>query len=130
MNRLKRYLKEHPTLVLWVFVLITALALLLTLIPAENIPRSRILSYDKLGHILLFGSWTYLLGLYSTLRNPTKTSLWKIFTLGVIFGGSIELLQEILPVNRQGDIVDFYVDALGAVLAIILLKLIPFSNEE
>lgn len=130
MKSLKQYLREHPKIVLWGIVVMTAISLLLTLIPGEAFSNSFIWSYDKLGHLLLFGGWTYLLGLYSTLKHPARTKLWKIFLLGLIFGGSIEILQEILPVNRTGDIVDFLVDALGAILAIAMLKLIPFSEEE
>ena len=128
-NTFIRYLREHPKLLLLGLVGITLAALLLTLIPAEYLSRNRIWSHDKIGHIVLFGSWTFLLGLYSKIKYPGKTKLWKIFTLGILFGGIIELLQHFLPVNRHGDIIDFFVDAFAALGAIILLKVL-FSRFD
>ena len=124
------YLRARPYLILWGVVGITIAALLLTLIPADYLSKSSIWSYDKLGHLLLFGSWTYLLGLYVIIEYPAKHNLWKIFSLGVLFGGAIEILQYLLPVNRHGDIADFTVDVMGAIGAVILLKIFPSSPEE
>lgn len=131
MNKtLIHYLKARPHLLLWGVAGITAAALLLTLVPAEYLSKNRIWSYDKVGHLLLFGSWTYLLGLYVMIEHPARHNLWKIFSLGVLFGGAIEILQFLLPINRHGDIVDFGVDALGAVGAVILLKILPSTSDE
>ncbi|MDX1637016.1 MAG: VanZ family protein [Balneolaceae bacterium] len=129
-QRVTRYLTQHPKLLLWCLSAITISAILLTLIPADYLSKSRIWSYDKLGHLLLFGSWTFFLGLYSMVRYPGRTNLWKIFSLGIIFGGLIELLQYILPINRHGNLIDFCVDSLGAVGAIVLLKLFVQPDSE
>ncbi|MDR8392081.1 VanZ family protein [Aliifodinibius sp. S!AR15-10] len=124
------YLRSHPKLILLGLFGITISALLLTLIPADYLGHNEIWSYDKLGHFLLFGSWTFLLGLYSMVKDYKHTNLWKIFSLGVLFGGAIEILQHVLPVNRNGDILDFCVDALGAVGAVILLKFITHQSDK
>lgn len=123
-------MRKHPKLLLASITIITITALFLTLIPADYLSKSSIWSYDKIGHLLIFGSWTFLIGLYSMVKNPEKLNLWKIFSLGVIFGGLIEILQLLLPVNRHGDILDFCVDALGAVGAIILLKFLSPPSDN
>ncbi len=119
------YLNKHPKIILWGLTFITISALLLTLIPTDYISKSTVFSYDKIGHVLLFGSWTFFLGLYNLVKNPKGIKLWEIFVLGVLFGGGIELLQHFLPVNRQGDIFDFGMDVVGALGAIILLNFLP-----
>ncbi|MFH5833551.1 VanZ family protein [Halalkalibaculum sp. DA3122] len=120
---LTRYFSKHPTLLLFCITGMTIAALLLTLIPADYLSKSTIWSYDKIGHLLLFGSWTFLIGLYSMVKYPQNVNLWKIFSVGVLFGGVIEILQYLLPVNRHGNILDFCFDALGAIGAVLLLKI-------
>lgn len=130
-NSLIRYLRNHPGLLLMGVVVITITALTLTLIPAEYLSQTKLFSYDKLGHIFLFGSWTYLLGLYRMIQNYGKTNLWKVFSLGVLFGGLIEVIQFLMPLHRHGDIIDLSADALGALCAILVLKyLFPASGRS
>lgn len=108
---------------------LTALMLVLTLMPSDFIGESQIWSYDKLGHILMFGSWTFILGLYMQLSTAAPTiNIWSIFAIGVSFGLLIEILQHLLPLNRHADPIDFLVDTLGCLLAVWLLKQTP--SEE
>lgn len=101
---------------------LTLVTLLLTLMPSEMLGESRLWSFDKLGHTLLFGSWTYLLGLYQHINRTHVISLWKIFLIGISFGLCIEILQHILPLNRHGTLPDLLADGLGCLLAVGLLK--------
>lgn len=105
---------------------LTLTMLVLTLFPAELLGESQIWSYDKLGHLTLFGTWTYILGLYHHINWESTTKLWVIFIIGVSFGLLIELLQHFLPLNRHGDGIDFLFDMLGCLVAIIALhKTLP-----
>lgn len=102
---------------------LTLATLFLTLLPSEALGESRLWSYDKLGHTLLFGSWTYLLGLYQYINRSTAISLWSIFLIGISFGLLIEILQHFLPLGRYGSIPDLFFDGLGCLLAVLLLKM-------
>lgn len=117
--------------VLWVIILfMTGITLYLTLIPPESIPKGTIWKYDKLGHFLLFGVWTFFIGIAMLLRTKKHLPLITIFFIGTAFGISVEILQEVLPVDRNADFYDVLADMAGCLTAVILLKLISGSILE
>lgn len=115
------FLEKNQFLLPAGMILLTLVTLTLTLIPAEALGQNKIWSYDKLGHLGLFGSWTYWLGLYYTVLKQEPLNLWGVFFVGFSFGGIIELLQYILPLNRHADPMDLFFDGLGCLIAILLL---------
>ncbi|MGM0546383.1 MAG: VanZ family protein [Bacteroidota bacterium] len=98
--------------------------LLLTLLPSETLGDNKLWSYDKLGHAVLFGSWSLALGLYYQIHKAKPLKPWIVFTSGALFGLLIEILQYALPVNRQGDPADFLFDVIGCLIAVFILKVI------
>lgn len=121
------FLSENTFLLPLAIISLTLVTLYLTLVPSNFIGDSAIWDYDKLGHIVLFGSWTYMLGLYHHI-SKSQTKLWGIFFIGVSFGVMIEVLQYLLPFHRHADPVDLLFDTLGCLLAIwVLKKTIPDS---
>lgn len=121
-NTLYSFLSQNSYLLPLGIVGLTLLMLGLMLFPANFIGDSRLWSYDKVGHLLLFASWTYILGLYHHINRPSPTRLWLIFLVGILFGLTIEILQDILPLNRHGDWIDLVFDAGGCLIALIALK--------
>lgn len=106
-------------------VLLTVVTLLLTLLPSSDLNLSQnILSYDKLGHFLLFGCWTFLIGYYWHISKPDKTNLLFIFIAGVVFGGIVEGIQGIPPFNRDPSVYDWIADCVGAFCSALLIYLI------
>lgn len=101
---------------------LTLIMLGLTLFPAHFIGDSRLWSYDKIGHLLLFGSWTYTLGLYHYINRSAITRLWVIFLIGAFFGLAIEVLQHLLPLNRHANLGDLLFDLMGCLFAVAALK--------
>lgn len=105
---------------------LTLITLALTLMPTDAMIDSKLWSYDKIGHMVLFGSWSFILGLHFEIRRSSYVNLWVIFISGAAFGLLIEILQQVLPLQRQGDPIDFLFDILGCLMAIwILKKIIP-----
>lgn len=123
-----RYLRKYPALRFLGIVGLTLSAILLTLIPSDHLAPAFIWSFDKLGHILLFGFWTFLLGLHRYFENPDSPNLGSVFLTGVLFGGLIEVLQYILPVNRSAELLDWGCDIIGALGAILILRLLFNSS--
>lgn len=124
-NVIYSFLSRNSYLLTLGIIVLTLLMLALTLLPAETFSHHEIWSYDKIGHLLLFGSWTLLLGLYHNISRAGNTNFWVIFLIGTSFGILIELLQHSLPsLNRHADIVDVIFDTIGCLLAIGLLKII------
>ena len=101
--------------------LLTLVMLLLTLLPSDFMGQNKIWSYDKLGHMAMFGSWCFVVGLYYQITYPTA-KLWPIFASGVFFGLLIEVLQYLLPLRRHADPIDFLFDVIGCLAAVWLLK--------
>lgn len=124
------YLSRNKYLIPGLFGLLTLVMLVLTLIPMNALGSNPIWSYDKLGHFLLFGSWTFLLGVFLHVSDSHKLNLFTIFFVGVSFGIFIEALQYILPFQRNADFFDMAFDSLGCLMGVLALKkLIPDSEE-
>ncbi|MGM0506664.1 MAG: VanZ family protein [Bacteroidota bacterium] len=104
---------------MWV---LTAATLGLTLLPQENFQNSDIFQYDKVGHFLIFGVWTFLLGLALHLKGQRPLPYLAIFLAGSLFGLTIEVLQETLPVNRNMSFADWIADSFGSLMAVLLLR--------
>jgi len=125
------FLSKHSYLLPAGVITLTLGMLLLTLLPADTMGENQLWEYDKLGHAILFGSWSLSVGLYYQIHKSKAVKLWIIFVSGTAFGLLIEVLQHVLPVNRQGDPVDFLFDVLGCLVAIWLLKtILPEETEK
>ena len=120
-SQINSYLSKRRYLVLGTIILVTLVTLVLTLMPVDDFIPSKVWSYDKLGHLAVFGGWTFLVGYYRFLAAPEAVNLFSIFFIGVSFGISVEILQYILPSNRVADLFDVAFDALGCFIATLLL---------
>ena len=81
---------------------------------------------DKMIHFAMYFILTFLL-LYDFSRYQSKNNPWnKIIILSlliaVLFGGSMELLQEIPSLQRSTDIKDFIANSIGAISAVLSFK--------
>lgn len=124
-HSLLNFLHRHQYLLYICFTILTLLTLLLTLLPTDRISiDTRLFEYDKIGHGLMFGSWTFFLGLTHIITFRKSLPLFSIFIAGCIFGISVEVLQELLPVNRDGNPYDALAGLIGCLIAVILLKII------
>ena len=83
-----------------------------TLIPAEKLPETP--GTDKLHNLLAFSVFV----LPVSLMRPNRGKV--IFLTALILGGAIELIQPFM--NRSGEMADFWADAIGAGLGILLGK--------
>jgi VanZ family protein len=123
------FLERQKKLLAVLIALLTILTLLFTLLPSDNLFESSVWKFDKLGHTLLFGTWTFLLGLYILIATKKSLPLFALFLIGAFFGISIEILQEVLPVNRAADPYDALADMIGCLVAVILLKFITRKSD-
>ncbi|SMO71489.1 VanZ family protein [Fodinibius sediminis] len=124
-NPFYSFLSDRSYLLTSAIAILTIVTLLLTLLPAETFSQNEIWSYDKVGHLLIFGTWTLLLGLNHSISRAGNTNLWIIFLLGISFGIIIEILQYSLPsLNRHADVYDVVFDTIGCLLALGVLKII------
>lgn len=81
-------------------------------IPGASLPRVRLLTADKLAHILMFATlgWAWLRAF------PDKAG-W-IVGGGVAFAVFTEVWQHTLPIGRTGEAADAVADILGLAIAV------------
>lgn len=115
------FLLRNKRLITSLLVIATMGILLITLIPSQHLGESDIYQYDILGHFFLFFSWTLVFGLYSFAKNLSNSNLLIIFSIAAGFGLGIEILQEMLPYGRNGNVYDLLADIAGSLLATITL---------
>jgi glycopeptide antibiotics resistance protein len=109
-----------------VFILLwTIIILFLTLAPSESIPEYKLFDFDKLGHLIVFGGWTFLTGLF-ILINMKRIGgrMWKVAILGILFGSGIEIVQYLAPINRSASVADAVANTIGCILAWVVLQYI------
>lgn len=118
----------HPILVRsipWVVALWTLLTIYLTTFPSEKIIEVELFRYDKIGHFLIFGGWTFLIGLIQLVYlERIHDSLLPILIIGISFGGLIEIAQYLMPYGRYASWFDMLANILGGLTAFVVLKMI------
>jgi hypothetical protein len=96
------------------FVLGALIICLATLTPADVLPS--VPGTDKTHHVIGFAGWAFLCA-FGPIKRFLSLSLFII-----LLGGAIELIQPY--VNRYAEWLDFYADAFGVILVIIIRLLI------
>ena len=102
-----------------------------TLFPAEMIGKSRLWSFDKVIHLIGFGGLTALIWLHLKRTGSTGRSLdfWAL-VWGIGAGALIELLQYLMPLNRSAEWGDLLADAVGSVIAVLILRIFRFDRHK
>lgn len=120
MHAIKKMLNSYWTaVVFWLAVLV------LMCTPGQDLPRlgswTELINLDKIIHILLFGTMTYLFiqPTFHRLKNKaTAAAVFLKITLAVcIWGLTTEFIQQFWVQGRTFDLFDFLADSVGAFAA-------------
>jgi VanZ family protein len=106
--------------------------LILTGLPGNYFPEIHSfwdwLAPDKMIHLFMFGSFTYLViwGVRSqyTIKKNRLRLIIITAVLGFFYGGLTEILQSTIFIRRDGNIYDFMANTLGGGLGILLFHLL------
>ncbi|PKD45292.1 VanZ family protein [Rhodohalobacter barkolensis] len=123
-KKILTFLFQNRRLIYGLFFLITISILALTLLPPENLGSNRLFQYDKVGHFMMFFSWTLVFGLLYISIKKEKSNLIIVFFAGAFFGIIVEILQVVLPFGRSLEFYDAIADILGTFSATFMLMLI------
>ena len=112
----------------WIPVSISIAIIWVSLIPLPALPEFRFIPVDKIGHLLAFLILGFIyLWSFDNPNTGYKLNSYKnriTFLITMIIGGTIEILQHYLPINRFGDWFDFFFDIGGIIIAIILYPML------
>jgi len=116
------YLQLRLKLFAWISLIVYG-----CLTPASSLPKIRLFIipyFDKFVHFALFFGLGILLIRYLIDINKFKTHKAVIagFIFTVLLAVATEVLQNILPINRDSDIIDLLADFIGIALSIIAVR--------
>lgn len=99
------------------------------LLPQDNFPDSKLLSYDKLAHVGVFAglSFLILLGFFIKERKHTRKQLVITLTISIVYGSFLEYLQTYVP-GRMTDLYDFIANCTGGVVGVIIFSI--FTRQK
>jgi VanZ family protein len=115
----------------WKTFLWTGVILYLCLLPAKDVKKIDILKFDnadKLVHFSMYFILSFLL-LYDSLSvrqiKPSKviSFFYLPFTITLVLGGSIELIQYFFIDSRDGSIFDMLANLIGMLLGTLTFQL-------
>lgn len=101
--------------------------------PGNKIPNVPFINFDKLVHlgIYLILSIIICFGYIPGSKKPINVKI-IIVCFGIFYGGFMEMLQEYIFINRSGNWFDFFANAVGAILGVVLypfvIKILPFKR--
>ena len=110
----------------------TGLILFFCLENAKDIPQINIPYIDKVVHIIFHFVFTTLWFLYFKKKlsssNNVQPLIWS-FVFSLLFGISIELMQQYVTLTRSADIIDVLANTLGAILAVLVITILNSYNR-
>lgn len=100
---------------------IVVLLLLVLPVDTDIVPDGlSIPGLDKMVHLILFAILTFLVA-KALEEKGMQYKVWQLFVLISLYGAVTELIQLYLE-GRHGDIYDFMADAVGVLLALLILR--------
>ncbi|QHI38177.1 hypothetical protein IMCC3317_35640 [Kordia antarctica] len=107
---------------------------ILSLISLEGAPKMGISFADKLAHGLVYfvAAIVWFLAFSRGITNTflQKNALLLSAIVSIIYGICVEIMQETLVDNRQGDWQDVLANTTGTILAILLIKYAVINRRK
>ena len=110
--------------IVWVFIIA-----ILHAIPGHDIPSVDFADFfqlDKLVHAVIFCIGIYL---FATALVEYQKKHFKIYlvVLFIAYGFLLEVLQELIFIQRSAELLDWLADSIGAFLGIVIFNKFPFA---
>ena len=120
----------------WLAFVWAIIILILCGLPGDQIPEITFLQWlkpDKFAHLILFGVLCFLLLKGFSKQNQFPALNKKAISIALIssisYGVIVELLQETVFINRNGDIRDVFANTIGAYIGYLIFKR-NFSKDK
>ncbi len=113
----------------WLPTIVATVAILYLTLSPNPLPLPPDLSFsgaDAIAHALMFGGFLAVLWFdVARYRFPHRMRLENGLAIAastVVFGGVIEVLQEVMEIGRYGEILDFVANCIGVVIVWALFQ--------
>jgi VanZ family protein len=117
---LKNFLKYH-----FPFIAFLLAIFIQSSFPAIELPKSEMISVDKIAHMGVFGLLTFLC--YVSIIHLQKPNIftdkplaWSAI-ISILYGASDEIHQSFVP-NRSSEVQDWAADVLGVIIACVVIN--------
>lgn len=112
----------------------TVIITFLSLISLEGAPKFGFSFADKLAHGLVYFIFA-IVWFFSFSKGITngffrKNAIIASTVFAILYGICVEIMQETLVSNRQGDWQDVLANTIGTLLAILLIKCVVINNRK
>lgn len=107
-------LKRLMPHIFWLGFIMT---IIFTMMPSQHIPDS-VIFWDKAQHALAF----FMLMFTGAIAYAKRLAWIAIFLL--LYGASIEIMQQYFTTSRNGDILDIVADTVGVILGLIIYAIV------
>lgn len=124
------HLANRSSLISQILTLLWAIVIfILSTMPGQQLPKiDWLMTPDKFGHAAVYGVLT--VGVYYSFRPYLKSKMssgWLSFGIASIYGIAMEVVQYTFFPNRYFEIWDIVANIIGALGALLFLKLINHS---
>ena len=101
------------------------------LVNSNEIPRIEIPNIDKLVHVVFHSALTFFWFLFFSKQFKSNAIFKPLFfsvLFSFVFGITIEILQQLVTVNRSADVLDVLANTTGAMLAVFFVMICSKFN--
>ena len=105
----------------------TIIIAVLCLESSSDLPSVKVIGIDKIVHVtfhFVFVNLWYLFFVNNNFMKNYSNLVTKTFFLSLGYGILIEIAQQLFTKTRQADVLDVLANITGAILAVILIKIL------
>lgn len=109
-----------PLSIIWALVILGLCSM-----PGQHIPSFsflEMLSFDKWVHAGMFFVLCSLIFFYLLQKSSSKNMIYLFFTIAILYGCSLEIMQGTLFSNRSADWNDVIANSIGCVFGLMFYK--------
>ena len=128
---IKGMFKGYIPSIIWTLIIVS-----LSVIPGESLDGyswSDMWNIDKLGHLIFYGTHTFLLLFAMSHRSAKLLTLNNKYLapiLSILLGLCMELIQYQYFADRHFDVLDLIANIIGSIIGLIIFKFLKLRRHD
>ena len=129
MQKLRGQIDSIKAKIWFRLVLLWAMAItVISCIPGHELPESKLLEYDKIGHLTAYAILSFLLFIWIGKQYSRNTKVLKLYVVAIITGSVLglilELIQGHLLTGRYFDLMDVIANIMGCIVGAVFASIV------